>query len=74
MKLNQKGFSLLELIIVSIIVCIVLPAATGWGMNIHKLTQCDFKHPYKTEVVRVIGIIPPVGAIVGWMGVGEEED
>lgn len=40
-------------------------------MNIYKLTQCDFEAPYKAEVIRVVGIIPPVGAIFGYMDFGK---
>jgi len=47
-------------------------ALTGWIKNVIKLSECDFESPYKTEVIRGIGIIPPVGAIIGWMDIGEE--
>lgn len=50
---------------------IVVGGGTGWVMNIYKLTQCDFEAPYKAEVIRVVGIIPPVGAIVGYMDFGK---
>ena len=39
----------------------------GWGLNLYKLTKADFREPYKTEVIRCIGII------VGWMDIGEEK-
>ena len=55
-----------------IVVAVVAIIGTGWVKNIIKLTDCDFESPYKTEVIRVVGIIPPVGAVVGWMDIGEE--
>ena len=59
-----------ELLIVGLVVAVII--GTGWVKNLIKLTDCDFASPYKTEIVRVIGIIPPVGAVVGWMDIGEE--
>ena len=46
----------------------------GWVQNIYKLTQVDGKSPYKAEICRVIGIIPPVGAIMGWIDIEDGED
>ena len=59
-----------QLAVVMLVVVVVI--GTGWVKNISKLTDCDFESPYKTEVIRVLGIIPPVGAVVGWMTIGEE--
>ena len=45
----------------------------GWIRNIYKLTQCDFDAPYKTEVLRSVGIVVfPLGFIIGYMDIGEE--
>ena len=46
----------------------------GWGMNIYKLVSADFETPYKTEIVRAIGIFPLVGGVVGYMDIGEENN
>ena len=47
-------------------------AAIGWCMNVYKLAVvCDFESPYKCEAVRVVGIIPPIGAIVGYIDLGK---
>lgn len=43
----------------------------GWVKNIIKLTECDFEPSYKAEIIRIVGIFPPVGGIVGWMDVGK---
>ena len=65
MKVWQLGIVGLALVVI---------IGTGWVKNIVKLTDCDFESPYKTEVIRVIGILPPVGAVVGWMTIGEENN
>ncbi|NOR27672.1 MAG: hypothetical protein GQ540_03975 [Lutibacter sp.] len=44
---------------------------TGWVMNINKLSKCDFKEPYKAEIIHSIGIIPLVGMVTGWMDIGK---
>jgi len=58
-------------IIVVTAVIITLVAGTGWVKNIIKLSNCDFEEPYKAEVVHMIGIIPPVGMVTGWLDVGK---
>ena len=45
---------------------------SGWAMNVFKLVNSDFEAPYKTEIIRSVSLIPPVGAITGWMDIGEE--
>ena len=42
-------------------------------MNIIKLSEADFEAPYKTEVIRTVGILPPVGAIVGYFDIGKND-
>jgi hypothetical protein len=56
-----------------IIILIWLMIIFGWFRNIYKLTQCDFDVPLKTEVIRSVGIVIfPLGAIFGYMNIGEE--
>ena len=50
---------------------IVLIVAVGWVKNIVKLSECDFESPYKAEVIHAIGLIPPIGAVTGWLDVGK---
>jgi len=52
-------------------IIIVLVIGVGWVKNIVKLSECDFKSPYKAEVVHVVGLLPPVGAVTGWLNVGK---
>lgn len=45
----------------------------GWGMNIYKLTKCDFKPSVKAEFIRALGIVvPPVGAIAGYLTIEDK--
>ena len=56
--------------IVGIIIWLVV--ITGWVKSILKLSECDFEPSYKAEVVYMVGsIVPPVGAVVGWLEVGK---
>lgn len=59
---NKIGCSLASILI---IICLLF--TIGWILNIVKLTKLDFKAPYKAEVIRIIGITPPVGGIVGYL-------
>ena len=58
-----------DLIILQII--IILVVGSGWTYNIVKLTRCDFESPYKAEVIHIIGLVPPIGMITGWMNPGK---
>jgi hypothetical protein len=53
----------------SIVLWIVL--GVGWVMNIVKFVKCDFKAPYKAEIVHGVGLIPVVGAVTGWIDCGK---
>jgi Na+/glutamate symporter len=56
------------------ILIIILVVLVGWIMNLVKLCKCDFKAPYKTEIIRGIAIpVFPMGAVVGFISIGEEE-
>lgn len=64
---NEKGFSLLELVIVIIFFAALIPGVIGYVMNIYKLTKCDFDAPYKAEIIRGAGIpFFPLGVIAGY--------
>lgn len=49
----------------------LLIVGTGWVKNLIKLSECDFEPSYKAEVIRIVGIIPPVGMVTGWLDVGK---
>ncbi|MCP4475431.1 MAG: hypothetical protein GY821_12865 [Gammaproteobacteria bacterium] len=61
-----------SIIIFLIWAVIVIAIGTGWVKNIVKLTRCDFESPYKAEVMHGLGIIPPIGAVMGWITFEEE--
>lgn len=72
---NNKGFTIIELVFVLAIIALVLLGPVGWIKNLSKLANCDFEAPYKTEVIRAVGVpIVPVGVIAGYMDIGEEND
>lgn len=52
-----------------IIICCFLAPVVGWGLNIVKFAECDFKSPYKAEIIRGIGIapVPIIGMVTGYM-------
>jgi hypothetical protein len=55
----------------TLILVLAVLGIIGWGMNLYKLFNCDFEAPYKCEAVHAVGIIPPVGAIAGWLDMGK---
>jgi hypothetical protein len=52
-------------------VILFLVAGVGWGKNIIKLSNCDFQPPYRAEVIHTMGLIPLIGAVTGWLDLGE---
>lgn len=54
-----------------VFITIALAVGIGWTKNLIKLTKCDFKAPYKAEVIHTIGLAPPIGMITGWINVGK---
>ena len=47
----------------------------GWASNVYKFTQCDFKAPYRAEIIRGVGIpFPPVGVIAGYMDIDDSPE
>jgi len=58
-----------NLIVVEVIILLVV--GVGWTKNIIKLAHCDFKAPYKAEVIHAVGLLPPVGMVTGWLNLGK---
>ena len=56
-----------------VLVLILLVVGVGWIKNVVKLSELDFESPYQAEVLRTIGIIPPIGAVFGYLTFEEEE-
>ena len=56
------------ILMVLFLLAIIIGSVWGWGSNVYKFTQCDFKAPYKAEIIRGIGIpVAFVGVISGYM-------
>lgn len=60
----MKGMIIFVVVVISVV-------SVGWVKNVIKLANCDFEAPYKAEVVHLVGLIPPVGMITGWLDVGK---
>ncbi len=50
-------------------IIIILLIGTGWIKDIIKLTDCDFKAPYKCEIIYGVGIVPIIGSVTGWIDI-----
>ena len=53
------------------ILTIITLGVVGWVKNIIKLSECDFEKAYMAEVIHTVGLIPPIGAVTGYLNVGE---
>lgn len=60
---NQKGFTLIELVIVLAVIGFLVP----WIWNATKLASCDFEANYKCESIHGVGLlVPPAALITVW--------
>jgi len=51
---------------------VIIIGTVGWVKNIIGIFKCDFKAPYKAEVIRIAGVpVAPLGAICGFLDLGE---
>lgn len=44
-----------------------------WIINIVKLTDCDFKTPYRCEVLHGVGLFPPINVVTAWMSTDKSD-
>lgn len=52
---------------------VIVIGGFGWISNMVQLCYCDFKTPYKAEVLRAIGIfVAPMGAVEGFMKINDD--
>ena len=64
---NQKGFTLVDLAVVLVVVLVAILGIGGWIANIVKLVGADFVFSGMI-VARVAGIfVPPLGAVMGFL-------
>jgi len=61
----------MKVIPIVVLVIIIVGGGIGWIKNLIKLTECDFEAPYKAELIHTAGLIPPIGAITGWLDLGK---
>lgn len=61
--------NLKEKIATGLLIIIYLFGAIGWILNLASFIKLDFQAPYKAEVFRGIGVISPVGSIVGYFNI-----
>lgn len=68
MKKFQKGMGNVAAIVFLLLYVV---GAVGWVKNIVKLSECDFEAPYKAEIIHVVGLVPVIGAVTGYINVGQ---
>lgn len=39
---------------------------TTYVINIEQLFSCDFREPWKDEIIHVLGLVPPLNIIAVW--------
>lgn len=49
-----------------VVICFLILIGGCWVGNLYRLFHCDFKAPYKGEVIHLIGIIPIAAPITVW--------
>ena len=65
---NEKGYTLVELLIWCILLSLSVAGAGGWIWNIVKLAHSDFARITGMLALRIVGIfVPPLGAILGFL-------
>jgi len=55
------------MVLIIIIMFTMIPII-GWFLNVYKLCCCDFKEPYKAEIIRVLGVVTPISTVTGFLG------
>jgi hypothetical protein len=54
------------------VIILALLLLVSWPVNLVRFIQCDFKTPYKAEIIRGIGIpIVPVGVVAAYLPLGK---
>ena len=69
--MKKNGYVLAELLVVIVFVVSIV----GYTLNIYKLSQCDFNFSKsnRAEVIRIIGFVTPLGSIIGYMDLSNDE-
>jgi len=48
-------------------VCVALSILVTWSLNVYRFCVCDFKAPYKGEIIHGAGIITPTFIGTAWV-------
>jgi prepilin-type N-terminal cleavage/methylation domain-containing protein len=64
---KQKGFTITELLVVLVVICIV---PVGWIANIVQMWHNIDGALTAREILRMVGIpVFPLGVVLGWIGI-----
>jgi len=66
---NRSSF--VERIAVVAMILVIVFAGTSYIKNLVKFTKCDFKAPYKAEVIYGAGLFVPTFLVTGWINIEE---
>lgn len=50
----------------------VLLVVGSWFVNLTKLVDCDFKSPYRCEVIHGVGLVPIIAVFTAWVDTNEQ--
>lgn len=68
---NKYSYKVVEVVVVIFCIFIIIGGMIGYVKNIIKFTKCDFEAPYKAEAIHAVGLITPIGGVIGWMDFGK---
>lgn len=68
----KKGYTITELLVAVVFLVLFVGGGIGWIKNAIDLVKCDFKAPYKAEIIRGIGLVTPISAITGYMKIEDK--
>lgn len=66
--MRKSNISFIVMTLITIILFV------GYIRGIVKFVQCDFKAPYKAEVIYRVGAITGLNAIFGWINIEDSQE
>ena len=66
---NIKGDTSIEIFVALFFLIIVMAGVAGYIVNFIEFVNLNFQPPYKAEVIRGLGIVSGVGAILGYINI-----
>lgn len=58
-----------EKIIGFFIIVFYIAGGIGWALNFFMFFCLNFESPYRAEVIRGIGVVSPLGAVMGYINI-----